>query len=77
MSELYQWQRVLDLFHSHGNVLYTGDFLDDVHLRNEWRARLTELRGRGFKIESFKATPKVWCYRLGEAQPELLKVEAA
>lgn len=74
MTEPTQCQRVLNLFHANGGVLYTGDFLGDVHLRNEWRARLTELRHRGYKIESFKATPKAWVYRLGEAQPELLRV---
>lgn len=72
MTDPTQCQLVLNLFHSHGGVLHTGDFLDDVHLRNEWRARLTDLRRKGYKIESFKATPKVWTYRLLEAQPELL-----
>lgn len=72
--EKTQYQRVLDMFHAHGGVLHTGDFLDDVHLRNEWRARLTDLRRKGYKIESFKATPKVWCYRLCDSQPDLLSV---
>jgi hypothetical protein len=64
--EPYQYERVLALFNAHQGVLHTGDFLDDIHLRNEWRARLTELRRKGYKIESFKASPKVWCYRLIE-----------
>ena len=70
MIEPTQCQRVLNLFHDHQGVLNTGDFLDNVYLRNEWRARLTDLRRKGFKIESFKVTPKVWAYRLLESQPE-------
>jgi len=66
MTERFQWQRVLDLFHAHGNVLHTSHFLDDVHLRNEWRARLTDLRNKGYRIEAFRVhgNPKIWVYRL-------------
>ena len=68
----YGWQYVLDKFHAHNNILSTFDFISDIKTAAEYRRILCDLKKKGYRVESFKATPRQWVYRLVESQPDLL-----
>ena len=68
------WQYVLDKFHAHHNTLSTFDFISDIKTAAEYRRILCDLKKKGYRVESLKATPRHWVYRLIETQPDLLPV---
>jgi hypothetical protein len=67
--EPYAWEYVINKFRAHDNVLSTYDFISDIKTAAEYRRLLCDLKKKGFRIESFKATPRHWIYRLAESSP--------
>jgi hypothetical protein len=69
-----QWMLILDLFHSHGNVLTTADFGHHPTLWAEYRRALCDLKKRGYRYEVKPIKRNLFEYRLIESQPDLLRV---
>lgn len=67
-----QIEAILDLFHSHGNVLTTADFGHHPILWAEYRRALCDLKRRGYRYEVKPIKRNLFQYTLLPAQPELL-----